>query len=478
MLLTHVRTLVVTFSFGFLAACGMGGSGGGKKPPPVGAGSLTVNIAGLPLGVPGSIKVTGPGNYAKDVTSTQTLATLVAGSYTVTASPLASGTTSYAPATAVQTATVSDGATASVTVTYAPSQFAVKLQEFATLNAPMFLTSPANDARQFIVERGGRIRIMQNGALVSTPFLDVSNRVATGGEGGLLSMAFHPQYATNGFFFIYYTDPSNNIIVERRQVTSNPNVADNGNVREIIRIAHPNFTNHFGGLVAFGPDNMLYMATGDGGDHGDSQGNAQKLDVLLGKMLRLDVDNPGSGLPYGIPSTNPYAGQTGKLGQIWASGLRNPWRFTFDSGNLYIADVGESKREEVNVVESTKAGVNYGWNAMEGTACYTQGCKQTGLTLPVFEYLHGNNEIDGCSITGGFVYRGKALPELAGRYFYSDYCAGFLKSFIFNAGTAAEQVDWKIASIGRVVSFGRDADGELYLLGENGKIWKLVRAPK
>jgi hypothetical protein len=341
------------------------------------------------------------------------------------------------------------------------------------LDSPVFLTAPAGDRRQFIVERGGRIRIRDNGAMRAIPFLDISGRVSTAGEGGLLSMAFHPQYAANGQYFIYFTDNAGDIVVERRTVSANPNLSDPTSALEIIRIAHPTFSNHYGGLLAIGADGHLYLGTGDGGGEGDPQRNAQNLDSLLGKLLRLDIGAATAGAPYAIPAGNPYAGQIGRRGEIWAYGLRNPWRYAFDGAQLYVADVGQQLREEVDISPAAAGGLNYGWNLMEGSLCYNAlTCSSAGLVLPAFEYDHSGG---GCSITGGYVYRGAALPELAGRYFYSDYCAGFLKSFVASGAGVGEQIDWAVAKVGAVVSFGRDADGELYLIGANGTIYQIVR---
>ena len=349
---------------------------------------------------------------------------------------------------------------------------ALTLRQVATgLESPVFLTAPAGDQRQFIVERAGRIHILQNGTLLAVPFLDISARVSTSGERGLLSMAFHPQYASNGQYFIYYTDTGGDIVVERRSVSPNPNLSDPTAALEIIRIPHPGFSNHYGGLVAFGPDGYLYLGTGDGGSAGDPPGNAQNLASLLGKLLRLDVSGATAGAPYAIPANNPFIGQTGRRAEIWAYGLRNPWRFAFDAGSLYIADVGQGQREEVDISPVAQGGLNYGWNIREGTLCYNAAsCASAGLAAPAFEYDHAV----GCSITGGYVYRGVAIPELAGRYFYSDYCGGFLKSFV-GAGVL-EQTDWAISKVGGIVSFGRDADGELYLLGAGGGVYKIIRA--
>jgi glucose/arabinose dehydrogenase len=357
----------------------------------------------------------------------------------------------------------------------APLSLAIR-EVVSGLDAPVLLTAPAGDRRQFIVERAGRIRILQDGALLALPFLDITARVATVGEGGLLSMAFHPQYAANGQYFIYYTDAGGNIVVERRSVSANPNLSDPTSALEIIRIPHPGFINHFGGLLAFGPDGYLYLGTGDGGSAGDPPRNAQNLGVLLGKLLRLDINAATAGAPYAIPASNPFVGQAGRRAEIWAYGLRNPWRFAFDGSALYIADVGQDRREEVDISPVSSGGLNYGWNIREGSLCYNAAsCTSAGLVAPVFEYDHGEGDVNGCSITGGYVYRGLALPELAGRYFYSDYCGGYLKSFLAAGTGVLEQSDWGIPKVSGVVSFGRDADGELYLVSQNGAIYKIVR---
>jgi glucose/arabinose dehydrogenase len=357
--------------------------------------------------------------------------------------------------------------------------FTLALREVASgLSEPLLLTAPTGDSRQFIVERPGRIRILSNGALLPTPFLDLSGLISTAGEGGLLSVAFHPNYASNGRFYVYYTDKFGNIAIDSVKVSAgNPNVADNQSLSRIITIPHPTYTNHYGGMLAFGPDGYLYAGTGDGGSAGDPNKNAQNLDSLLGKLLRLNVDTAVAPL-YNVPADNPFANQDGKRGEIWAYGLRNPWRFAFDpvDKQLYIADVGQDAREEVNIVASNTAAANYGWNIMEGTSCYNAtSCSQTGITLPKLEYQHGANNVNGCSITGGFVYRGKDLPELAGRYLYSDYCKGFLKSFAYSNGAVSEQKDWAVSNIGNVPGFGQDAQGEVYLMSGDGKVYKIVR---
>mgnify|MGYP000126627235 CR=1 FL=1 len=349
--------------------------------------------------------------------------------------------------------------------------FALKLEQVASgLVNPVFLTAPPNDARLFIVEQRGRILVLHDGQVLATPFLDISSKISSGGERGLLSMAFHPQYASNGWFFVYFTDLNGDITVERFLVSaSNPNVAASA-AAAVLSIPHRFAGNHNGGLLAFGPDGMLYVGTGDGGGGGDPQGNAQNNNSLLGKMLRLDV----STLPYTIPSNNPFVGQAGKRVELWAFGLRNPWRFAFDrvANLLYIADVGQSAREEIDVVGSGAAGINYGWNITEGTLCYPgDPCPKQGITLPLIEYAHS----EGCSITGGYVYRGAQLPEVSGHYFYSDYCSGWLKSFRYSNGVATEQRTWAVPSVGNITSFGEDSAGELYMLSANGNVYRIAR---
>jgi glucose/arabinose dehydrogenase len=350
-----------------------------------------------------------------------------------------------------------------------PTQLTLELVA-SGLSSPVFLTSPANDQRLFVVEQAGRIRIIQNGQLLETPFLDIRSRIASGGERGLLGLAFHPNYSTNGFFYVNFTDLAGHTRVERFTVgAGTPNVANATSSKLIITINQP-YANHNGGMVAFGPDRKLYIGMGDGGSGGDPQGHGQNLTTLLGDMLRIDVD---AGDPYSIPADNPYAASTQARREIWASGLRNPWRFSFDraDGMLYVADVGQGQYEEINAVPASQAGINYGWVIMEGAHCYpADPCTRTGLTLPVHEYTHS----DGCSVTGGYVYRGSRIPGLAGLYFYSDYCTGFLKSFRLRNGTAEDHRTWNVGSIGSVLSFGEDAGGELYILTANGRVHRIA----
>lgn len=458
----------------FTACSGGGGSPGTPGTPPATTGTLMVAISGLPSTVSAAVRVTGPNNYVSEVNFPAAIPDLAPGSYTVAASLVSVAGVGYAPTPLSQTVSVSAGATATANIAYAAAPVSLRAVEVATAVNPVFLTAPPGDSRQFVVERAGRIRILQNGSLIATPFADISARVQTAGEGGLLSIAFDPAYATNGRLYLYYIDLAQNIVIERLTVSSNANVADPASSLVIIRIPHPNFQNHFGGMVAFGPDGYLYLGTGDGGGAGDPPRNAQNLNVLLGKLLRLDVSAATAAQAYTIPASNPYVGQAGRRGEIWASGLRNPWRYSFDGSQLYIADVGQDQREEIDVAASTSGGLNYGWNIVEGTLCYgATSCDRTGLTAPVFDYDHSGG---ACSITGGFVYRGTALPELAGHYFYSDYCAGFVKSGVVAAGALTSQKDWGIANLGNIVSFGRDGQGELYLISSSGKIYRLARA--
>ena len=346
-------------------------------------------------------------------------------------------------------------------------EFSLTTETVATgLTRSLYLTAPAGDDRLFIAEQTGRIRIVKEGVVLAAPFLDLSSKVSGGNEQGVLSMAFHPDYAANGFFYVNYTGDDGDTRVERYAVSADPDVADDGSAKLILGVAQPH-TNHNGGHILFGPDGMLYVALGDGGGAGDPFNNGQNSGTFLGSLLRLDVDG---GDPYAIPSDNPFGNE------IWAIGLRNPWRIAFDPvvETLYVADVGQSSREEVNAVGDDESGLNYGWRIMEGSSCFGGGgCDDTGLVLPVLEYDHG----EGCSVTGGFVYRGSAIPEVVGHYFYSDFCTGFLRSFRAEGEGATELEEWDVGGLGSVLSFGQDAAGELYILSDNGRVVKLVRAP-
>jgi glucose/arabinose dehydrogenase len=438
-----------------------------------GTGRLAVTITGLSDGVDAAVAVSGPSNFSASLSRTETLAALQEGTYAITASTVISNDQTLTPSPGSQEATVTQSSIATATVSYAANAVALRLQEVVSgLEAPVFLTAPANDPRLFIVEQRGRIRIVKNGALLPDPFLDVTARVNYGGERGLLSLAFDPAYADNGRFYIYYTGSQGDIFVDRHTVSANPDVGNTA-FDPVITIQHRQYSNHNGGLVMFGPDGMLYIGTGDGGAGGDPQNNGQNTNSLLGKLLRLDV----SSLPYSIPPGNPYANTAG-ADEIWAYGLRNPWRYSFDGSGararLYIADVGQNAWEEINYADANTAGLNYGWRSMEGTHCYSPstGCLSSSLTLPIHEISHSGGV---CSITGGFVYRGSAIPELQGHYFYSDYCAGWLRSLRVSGGAAVDHFTWPVATISGITSFGMDAAKELYMLSGNGRVFRIVR---
>ncbi len=333
--------------------------------------------------------------------------------------------------------------------------------------------------RLFIVEQGGAIWIVRDGERLEQPFLDIGELVsARGNEQGLLGLAFHPRYAESGLLFVYYTDTDGDDTLARYRVSENADAADQGSAVVLLSVEDP-AANHNGGQLAFGPDGYLYVALGDGGGGGDSFGNGQNLGTLLGSILRIDVDGEGDheGRPYGIPADNPFVGREDARPEIWAWGLRNPWRFSFDreTGDLYIADVGQNAVEEVNVQPAgSPGGENYGWNTMEGADCFrAQRCDQSGLTLPAATYRHGSDE-GGCSITGGYVYRGQAMPQLAGAYLYSDYCTGNLWALRRAGG------GWDNQLLGRLdmnpSSFGEDEAGELYVADHRGGVVYRVAA--
>lgn len=321
---------------------------------------------------------------------------------------------------------------------------------------------PDGSGRLFIIEKVGRIRIFQNGQLIEQAFLDIDDRVASfGNEQGLLGLAFHPQYVQNGRFFVNYTDTNGDDVIARFQVSSDPHAADPNSEVRLLAVPDP-FPNHNGGVLAFGPDGYLYAGMGDGGAAGDPFGNAQKTDVLLGKILRLDVD---SAEPYAVPQDNPFGNE------VWVYGLRNPWRMSFDSatGDLYIGDVGQGDWEEIDYLPAnTGAGTNFGWDYREGAHDY-EGGGPAGMVDPIAEYSHPEG---GCSVTGGYVYRG-TMSEWNGIYLYGDYCTGFIWGLIQVNGSWQEQLLFDVNFT--ITSFGQDDAGELYALSDNGTIYRLSR---
>ena len=334
-----------------------------------------------------------------------------------------------------------------------------------TFDDPVHLAAPPGDPRLFVVEQPGRIRIVRDGVALETPFLDISERVASGGERGLLSMAFDPEYAANGRFFVNFTDLGGTTRIERFEVGSDPDRADPQSSALLLSIEQP-FSNHNGGHLLFGPDGMLFVAVGDGGSGGDPLGHGQNRETLLGSILRVDVSGPG---PYAIPADNPWSDHPTYQPEIWSWGVRNPWRLAFDpaAGLLFVADVGQQRREEINVVPADAAGLNFGWNEMEGSVCYeAEACETTGLVLPAVEYDHSV----GCSVTGGEVYRGSDIPEIVGHYFYSDYCRGWLRSFRYQDG-AFDHREWEVGALASVASFATGGTGELYLISRDGRVY-------
>jgi hypothetical protein len=350
-----------------------------------------------------------------------------------------------------------------------------------SFSAPLYVTAPQGDSRLFVVERGGTVKLVVADRVIGT-YLDIGPLLpaSPGGEQGLLGMAFHPGFEGNGLLYLAYTDTSGAVTVAELTVEPTADAVSVANRRTIIRVPKT-ATNHNGGMVLFGPDDLLYLALGDGGGGGDPQGNGQNVNTLLGSILRLDVN--GDDFPadaarnYSIPSENPFVGVNG-ADEIWVYGLRNPWRFWIDpaTGRMYIADVGQSEREEVTILEQgAQPGANLGWNRLEGTRCYPSGgtCSTSGTVLPQVEYLSGAGST---SVTGGMVYRGSKVPSLRGTYFYADFISGWVRSFQFN-GTVNRHYSWNQFPTSLVSSFGVDGHGEMYVVSLSGSVWRIVGPP-
>ena len=337
----------------------------------------------------------------------------------------------------------------------------LELVELASgFDAPLYLThSGDRSGRVYVVEQGGRIVVVdRTGRAQAAAFLDIAERVSAGGERGLLGLAFHPEYSRNGRLFVNYTDRNGDTVVS--EFRGNATRADAGSERALLHIDQP-YANHNGGWIGFGPDGYLYIATGDGGSGGDPHNNGQRRDTLLGKLLRIDVDR---GAPYSVPRDNPFTGQAGVRTEIWAYGLRNPWRVSFDrrTGDLFLGDVGQGRFEELDFQPAGRGGLNYGWNVMEGPECFRQdACDRNRLVLPIFAY--GRDQ--GIVITGGYVYRGTRFPMLAGAYVFGDFGSGTIW-----AARAADAARGRVDPVPMVESglsvssFGEDEAGELYVM--------------
>jgi glucose/arabinose dehydrogenase len=344
----------------------------------------------------------------------------------------------------------------------------IRLVPVATgLDQPVALTN-AGDSRLFITLQPGLVVVYDGARVLPTPFLDIRSLVSCCNERGLLSVAFHPRYAANGFFYVDYTRTDGDIVVARYHLSSDPNVADPNSATILLTLEHSEFGNHNGGQLQFGPDGLLYIATGDGGAGGDPNNRAQNVGDPLGKILRIDVD---AAPPY-IPPSNPFVNRAGARGEVWAYGLRNPWRFSFDrqTGDLWIGDVGQDRYEEVDLQpRASPGGENYGWRRMEGFHCYNPptNCGDPSFVAPILEYSHDDGS---CAIVGGYRYRGLRMPAMAGAYFYGDYCTGKIwtaTQSTAGAWTSALLVDTPM----NISAFGEDVNGELYVVDLNGGVY-------
>jgi glucose/arabinose dehydrogenase len=343
-----------------------------------------------------------------------------------------------------------------------------------TFSSPIYVTAPPGDThRLFVVERAGRIRVLRDGRKLKAPFLDISSNVRTDSERGLLSMAFAPDYTRSGRFYVYFTDLNGDIhIQEFRRSAGNPNRANSASGRNLLTIGHREFGNHDGGQLQFGPDGRLYAGVGDGGGGGDPHGHGQSLGTDLAKLLRIDPRKPSGGRPYGVKG-NPFVSRRGARPEIWAYGLRNPWRFSFDrrTGDLVIADVGQDTEEEVDFARrGTGRGANYGWNVFEGARRYSGG-RAPGAVRPRLVHRHSAGY---CSITGGYVVRDRALGSLYGRYVYGDLCKAGLRSVKLGRRRGASGDRGVGVSVSQLVSFGEDARGRVYAVSLQGHVYRLA----
>ncbi len=443
------RTLFVLLMF-LLAACGAGVTRASPTLTPFSPSTAASTPPPAASPVPG-------------------LAPSLAPSHTSTNAPTATATIPPAATPTVPTSTATPPAQAVL-----PDPVSYTWSAIATgLDTPVSLANAGDGSgRLFVVEKPGRIRIIQNGSLVDTPFLNIRDRVgSSGSEQGLLGLAFHPQYTQNGYFYVNYTDKNGNTVIARFSVSAqDPDRADPSSEQRLLSANQP-FPNHNGGQVTFGPDGYLYLGLGDGGSAGDPFGNGQSLGTFLGKILRIDVDQ---GDPYAIPADNPFIGQQAKP-EIWAYGLRNPWRFSFDrdTGDLFIGDVGQNRWEEIDFLPAgSLGGMDFGWNYYEANHRYSDQAPPASFVwiAPVAEYSHDL----GCSVTGGFIYRGAQLPAWQAVYLYGDYCSGNIWGLVHNAQGEWEN-DLLFTNVARITSFGEDEAGEIYLTDIGGNVLQLVK---
>jgi glucose/arabinose dehydrogenase len=380
-------------------------------------------------------------------------------------------------------AAAGSGSVAAVAPLGTPTGADIKLTfVVGNLNSPVFIT-PAGDGtnRLFIVEKTGRIKIWNGSNVRSRPFLSLAGKVSTGSEQGLLGLAFHPNFEENRKLYVNFTNLSGDTVIRQyKTYVTSPNRVNPNTAKLILRINQP-FSNHNGGGILFGPGGYLYIGTGDGGDSGDPGNRAQRIDTLLGKMLRINVNGTTADRNYLIPSGNPYIGQPGK-DEIWQRGLRNPWRWSFDraNGNLWIGDVGQGTWEEIDRATNGSSGpgrgINWGWRVLEGSHCFNppSGCSTSGKTMPVTEYRQ--TDANGrCAVTGGYVYRGNDVPALVGGYVFGDFCSGEI--FVIPAGAATGTAPTRLLNSNALISsFGQRADGELFVVDLGGRIYRIARA--
>jgi glucose/arabinose dehydrogenase len=423
-------------------------------------GAVDVTVTGAPSGVTATVSNLQTTGALSSATVTIVVGTEVApAAYQLVVHGTGSGVTEV---------------TQTLTLTVTPGTPEFVLDTLATgMSHPLYVTTPPGDrGRLFVVERTGAIRIIKNGVLQATPFLDITARVSTGDEQGILGMAFPPDYATSKYFVVYYVNPAGETVLSRFHAGSATSDIALSGEDTLLTIPQPG-GDHNGGMLAYGQDGYLYLSVGDGGCCGDPGGHGQDRTELLGSILRLNVGPTG---PYQIPATNPWANHGLFRHELWNYGLRNPFRFSFDrqTGDMYIGDVGDENREEIDVLPgSSVGGENLGWRIMEGTQCFGGGtsCNMAGLTLPVWDYSHNQ----GCSVIGGFVYRGAAIPSLRGTYFYTDFCAAWIEAFRWVGGVASAGRRYLLLASNEFPnSFGEDADGELYITSESGNVFKVV----